>query len=164
MARPTKAQVEQRTLEVLGIRLQGAAFWDVKEMIREREQALEKDDKQPNPWKLAEGAKSLSDGQIWRYIAKADKLMISDLLASRKKMLRRHRARREYLYGAAVQQGDVRAALSVLDSDARLCGLFPATSMELTGKRGKPLLPTLEEMVAALDREEKTNEDEPRED
>jgi hypothetical protein len=124
--RPTKAQVEQRVVEVLTIRLAGAQFWDVKELIRERESALVNEGEPPNPWQLAEGQKPLSDGQIWRYIRKADDAIVSSVRASRKKLLRLARARREYLYGLAVNQGDIRTALAVEDSKAKLCGLFDA--------------------------------------
>lgn len=116
--RPTKAQVEQRVAEILSIRLAAAQIWDVREYVREKEQ------EDGSPWQLAKDQKPLSDSQLWRYIHKADQEISSSVLASRKKALRRHKARREYLYGLAVHQGDVRAALSVLDSDAKLFGLF----------------------------------------
>src|SRR5262245_26712921 len=116
--RPSKAQIEQRVAEVLAIRLAGAQLWDVREYVREKEA------EDGSPWRLAEGQKPLSDSQLYRYIAKADKLLLSNCRASRRKMIRRHQARREYLYGLAVNQGDIRAALACLDSDAKLRGLF----------------------------------------
>lgn len=116
--KPSKAQVEQRVNEVLAIRLAGAQLWDVREYVREKEQ------EDGSPWRLDEGQKPLSDSQLYRYIARADKLIASSSLASRKKLLRLHQARREYLYGLAVNQGDIRAALACLDSTAKLRGLY----------------------------------------
>jgi hypothetical protein len=116
--KPTKAQVEQRVADVLAIRLAGAQLWDVREYVREKEA------EDGSPWRLADGQKPLSDSQLYRYIDRADKCIASACLASRKKLLRRHRAQRQYLYGLAVSQGDVRAALACLDSEAKLAGLF----------------------------------------
>jgi hypothetical protein len=54
---------------------------------------------------------------------KAEKLISESCRASRKRLLRRHLARRRSLYSKAVLQGDVRAALACLDSEAELLGL-----------------------------------------
>jgi hypothetical protein len=116
----TKAQVEQRVQEVLRIRLDGAEFWDVREYAREKEH------EEGSPWQLAEGQKPLSDGQLWRYMARADKLIAESCRASRKKLLRRHLAQRRNLFAKAVSQGDIRVALATLDSEAKLQGLFPS--------------------------------------
>src|SRR4051794_2556667 len=94
--KPTRAQIEQRVNEVLAIRLAGAQLWDVREYVREKER------EDGSPWRLAEGQNPLSDSQLYRYLDRADKLITSSSLASRKKLLRLHRARREYLYGLAV--------------------------------------------------------------
>jgi hypothetical protein len=124
--KPTKAQVEQRVAEVLSIRLAGAQLWDVREYVREKE------GEDGSPWRLADGQKPLSDSQLYRYIDRADKLIASGCRASRKKLLRRHRAQRQYLYGVAVTQGDVRAALACLRDEAELLGLYPAKKVEQT--------------------------------
>src|SRR5215472_1590996 len=116
--RPTKAQVQQRVGEILRIRLDGAEIWDIREYVREKEQ------EEGSAWQLAEGQTPLSDSQLWRYIAKADKEVAASCRASTKKALRRHLASRRNLYAKAVSQGDVRAALSCLDSEAKLLGLF----------------------------------------
>src|SRR5579871_5099200 len=110
MPRPTKAQLEQRVGEILSIRVAGAQFWDVRQYVAEKEAAGEQ------PWAIAEGGKPVSGRTLWRYIASADKLLESSVVTQRKKALRRHKARREYLYAMAVNQGDTRAALAVLDS------------------------------------------------
>src|SRR5262245_29691039 len=104
--KPTKAQAEQRVNEVLSIRLAGAQPWDVREYVREKE------GEDASPWRMPRRQKPLSDGQLYRYIDKADRRIASACLASRKKLLRRHRAQRQYLYGLAVHQGDIRAALA----------------------------------------------------
>jgi hypothetical protein len=122
--------MEQRVAEIADIRLQGATFLNAKEFIRERECAPVAEGETPSPWLLPERGKPLSDGQIWRYIAKADRLNSSGIRASRKKNQRLHKARRWYLYARAVEQGDVRAALSVLDSLAKLDGLLDAEAVE----------------------------------
>jgi hypothetical protein len=118
--RPTKAQVEARVAEILRIRLDGAEIWDVREYVREKEQ------EDCSPWQLPEGAKSLSDSQLWRYIAKVDKVIAESCRASRKKLLRRHQAQRRNLYARAVIAGDVRTALACLDSEAKLQRLHDA--------------------------------------
>ena len=117
--KPTKAQVQLRTEEILRIRLDGAEAWDVREYVHEKE-------KEPgSPWELVEAGKPLSDSQLWRYIAKADALIAESCRASRKKLLRRHLAQRRNLYAKAVSQGDLRAALAAADSEAKLLDLFP---------------------------------------
>jgi hypothetical protein len=117
-AKATKAIVARRVEEVLRIRLDGAEFWDVREYAREKEQEA------GSAWELPKGGKPLSDGQLWRYIGMADKLIAESCRAHRKKLLRRHLAQRRNLFAKAVSQGDVRAALACLDSEAKLTGLF----------------------------------------
>jgi len=117
-AKPTKAQVEARVHEILRIRLDGAEFWDVREYVREKEQ------EEGSPWELAQGQKPLSDSQLWRYIARADREVTASCRASRKKLVRRHLAQRRNLFAKAVSAGDYRAALAAAESEAKLQGLF----------------------------------------
>jgi hypothetical protein len=140
----TKAQAKSRVEEILRIRLDGAEIWDVREYVREKER------EEGSPWHLAEGQKPLSDSQLWRYMAAADKLIAESCRASRKKLLRRHLAQRRNLYAKAVSQGDVRAALAVLRDEAELLRLYPSRNLQLTGKGGAPIYPPLEAIVAAL--------------
>jgi hypothetical protein len=119
-ARPTRAQVEARVTEILRIRLDGAEIWDIREYVREMEQ------KEGSPWQLAEGQKPLSDSQLWRYIARADREVAASCRASRKKLVRRHLAQRRNIFGKAMSAGDYRAALAAAESEARLQGLFDA--------------------------------------
>jgi hypothetical protein len=142
----TKAQVEARVTELLRIRLDGAEFWDVREYVREREQ------EDGSPWRLAEGQKPLSDSQLWRYLARVDRLIAASCRASRKKLLRRHLAQRRALYAKAVSQGDTRAALACVRDEAELLGLYPPKRTEVAGPAGGPLIFSVEEAVAA-DRE-----------
>jgi hypothetical protein len=102
-----KAQVQTRVEEVLRIRLDGAEFWDVREYAREKEREA------GSVWELPPGGKPLSDGQLWRYIGRADRLIAESCRASRQKLLRRHLAQRRNLFAKAVSAGDYRAALAV---------------------------------------------------
>ncbi len=114
----TKAQVQARVEEVLAIRLDGAEFWHVREYAREKER------EEGSAWHLDDGAKPLSDGQLWRYVGMADKLIAQSCRASRQKLLRRHLAQRRNIFGKAMSAGDYRAALAAAESEARLEGLF----------------------------------------
>jgi len=116
--KPSKAIITRRTEEVLRIILDGAEVgWDLCEYVREQEKT------EGSIWFVAEGEKPLSYSQIRRYAVKAEKLIAESCRASRKKLLRRHLARRRNLYAKAVSQGDIRAALAVLDSEAKMLGL-----------------------------------------
>jgi hypothetical protein len=138
----TKATLERRIEEVLRIRLDGAEFWDVREYAREKEQEA------GSAWELKPGGKPLSDGQLWRYVARADRLIAESCRVSRKKLLRRHLAQRRNLFAKALLAGDYRAALSAARDEAELLGLYPARRAEVTGKGGAPIvLNVVEEVV-----------------
>jgi hypothetical protein len=121
----TKAQVEARVNEVIRIRLDGAEIWDLRNYVREKEQEA------GSPWQLAEGQRPLSDSQLWRYLAEADKRLAESCRASRKRLLRRHLARRRNLYTRALAQGDIRAALAAARDECELLGLYPSPDHEL---------------------------------
>jgi hypothetical protein len=131
--RATRAQVLQRVEEVLRIRLDGAEFWDVREYAREKEKEA------GSAWELKDGAKPLSDGQLWRYVGRADELIAASCRSSRKRLLRRHLAQRRNLTAKAISAGDYRAALAALRDEAELQKLYPSRRVELTGKRGGPV-------------------------
>jgi hypothetical protein len=145
-SRATKAVLAQRVVDVLRLRVQGAAFWDVCEWVREREQ------EKGSPWHLPEGDKPLSNGTLWRLIARADRMAAENYRASAKRLLRRHLVRREHLYSVAVLQGDVRAALAVLADAAALEGLYPPKKIAPTNPAGDQPYASLsdEERIAAL--------------
>jgi hypothetical protein len=101
-----------------------------------------------SPWQLAEGETPLSRSQIYRYAAKAEALIQESCRTSRKRLLRKHRAQRRYLYALAVQQGDVRAAAGVLRDLAELEGLYPSKNVRVQGPAGGPIvLQIVEELV-----------------
>jgi hypothetical protein len=126
----TRAQVQTRVEEVLRIRLDGAEFWDVREYAREKEREA------GSAWELPPGGKPLSDGQLWRYIARADRLLAESCRASRKKLFRRHLAQRRNLYAKATSAGDYRTALAVLRDEAELQGLYPPKKVAHTDPSG----------------------------
>ena len=64
-------------IEGLAEGMEGAMLHDLRKYVREKEQ------EEGSPWRLPEGAQPLSDSQIWRYTAAADKLMAQNLRASR---------------------------------------------------------------------------------
>jgi hypothetical protein len=149
MSKATKATVAQRVEEVLRIRLDGAAYWDVLQYIAEKQQAGEA------PWTIPEGGKPIAGRTVWWYIHKADQLLAETFRkeAGRKKLFRRHLARRENLYAKAVLQGDIRTALAVLQDAADLEGLYPPKKVAPTNPQGDAPYDgglTDEERVAAL--------------
>ena len=81
----------------------------------------------------------MSDGQLWRYIGRADRLIAESCRASTKKLLRRHLAQRRNLFAKAVSAGDLRTALAAAQDEARLLNLYPSGRLELTGKAGGPM-------------------------
>jgi len=127
----TKAVVAQRVNEVLKLRLGGAEFLDIREYAAAPEQA----------W-------GVSDTQLWRYIREADALCKEHFDAKAEHLLTRHLLQRRTLYAHAMGAGDFRTALAVLQDEAKLEGLYPATKTELTGKGGAPIvLNVVEEVV-----------------
>ena len=119
------ATVAKRVEEVLRIRIDGAAFHDVVLFASE------------NGWEI-------SDRQVTTYIQRADKLLVERQDKSRKKIIARHLAQRQALYARAVNAADYRTALAVLDSEAKMRGLF-ASESEL-----KQLLKLATEQAARL--------------
>jgi hypothetical protein len=126
----TKAQILTRTEEILRIRLDGAQIYDVREYVRQKER------EEGSAWHLAPAAKPLSDSQLWRYMARADKMMAESCRASAKKLHRRHLAQRRHLYGKAVLSGELDTALRVLRDEAELLGLYPPRKTALTNPAG----------------------------
>jgi hypothetical protein len=131
----TKAEVLKRVEEVFKLRLGGAEFADIREYARAPEQGWD-----------------VSDSQLWRYIAAADRLVKERFDARAEHLLHRHLLQRRALYAHAMGAGDFRTALAVLQDEAKLEGLYPATKTELTGTGGGPVRFALEDAVTA-DRE-----------
>src|SRR5215813_12036155 len=105
----TKAEVLKRVEEVFKLRLGGAEFADIRDYAAAQEQA----------W-------GVSDTQLWRYIAAADKLVKERFDAKAEHLLARHLLQRRTLYAHAMGAGDFRTALAVLKDEADLEGLYTA--------------------------------------
>jgi hypothetical protein len=118
----SKATVLLRLTEIWRIRLDGASIIDVAEYVAEQEQT------DGSPWKLAEGETPLSRRQIERYVQRADQAIAASTRERRRQTLVKHLARREHMYARAMNAGDVRTALAVADSEAKLRGLFDVPS------------------------------------
>ena len=125
MAKADKALSARRADDILRIRLDGAEFLDVRDFVREKEKDA------ASLWFLAEGEKPLSDSQLYRYIQRADELMVQHLSHERGKLIREHRAKRRHLYSRAALAGDVGNALRCLRDEAELLGLYPSAETEL---------------------------------
>ncbi len=126
----TGEQKRRRVEEVLKIRLDGAEIWDVREYVREKEQ------EKGSLWELPPDGKPLSDSQLWRYMADADKLIAESCRASRKKLIRRHLAQRRNLFAKAVSAGDYRTGLAIGKDKAELEGLYPPQKVAPTNPDG----------------------------
>jgi hypothetical protein len=140
-AKPTKAEVQMRTEEILRIRLDGAEMWDVREYVREKEREL------GSLWELPPAEKPMSDSQLWRYIARADTLIAESCRASRKKLFRRHLAQRRNLYAKAVSAGDYRTALAIARDEGELLALYPSKKVQFSGSKDEPLTVNVEAMT-----------------
>lgn len=101
----TNAVVAGRVEEILRIRLDGAAFADIRDYAGQ------------NGW-------GLSDSQLKKLIRKSDELLKERDDRSRARAIRLHVARRESLYARSVAAADYRTALAVLADDAKLRGLY----------------------------------------
>src|SRR5215203_4813642 len=98
------ATVALRVAEVLRIRLDGAQLHDVVQFASE------------NGW-------GISDRQVSTYIRRADDLL-ADRQEKSRRLLARHIAQREALFARAVNASDLRTALAIADSTAKMQGLF----------------------------------------
>jgi hypothetical protein len=117
-----KALTEARCISLVRVLLDGAEpRWDLCEFVREQE--LERG----SCWFVGEGESPLSYSQIRRYCAKAEERILKSSRTTPKRQLRLHLAKRRALYAKAIQQGDIRAALSCVDSEAKLLGMFDTT-------------------------------------
>jgi hypothetical protein len=116
----TAATIRARVEDVLRILLDGAQPWDIRQYVSGREAAG------APPWAVPQGSKPLSERQIRRYCDQADRLIAESCRTHRKQLLRRHLAQRRNLLARALNIGDLRTALAVLDSLAKLLALFPS--------------------------------------
>src|SRR5262245_57480695 len=133
----TKAEVVKRIEEVFTLRLGGAEFADIVQYASAPEQN----------W-------NVSRRQLWNYIAAADQLVKERFDARAEHLLNRHLLQRRTLYAHAMGAGDFRTALAVLQDEAKLEGLYPATKTELTGKDGTPIVLNIKEETISAPRSE----------
>lgn len=132
--RASDARIAKRVEEFVQVILDGAEAHDLRLYVSERR--AEPD----SPWAPAAGEKPLSDRQIRRYAARAEVVIAESCRTSRKRLVRRHLARRRNLYAKAVSQGDIRTALAVLTDEARLMRLYdPAPVRQAAGGAAGPM-------------------------
>ena len=105
--RSTKAEVNRRIWEIYKLRLGGAEFPDLREYV----------DAPDHGWKV-------SNTQLRRYIAAADKLCERMFDAKASWLLSRHLLQRRQLYAHALGAGDFGTALRVLQDEAKLESLY----------------------------------------
>jgi hypothetical protein len=125
-----QAEIAARVQQVLTLRLDGAEIWDIVQYASE------------NAWGVGER-------QVRNYMARAMELIAKSLEQDRPKLLGEHIARRRNLYARAVTTGELRTALSCLQDEADLLGLYPAAkqTVEHTGEGGGPVRITSVEAV-----------------
>ena len=99
------AEVARRVEAVLRIRLDGAQHHDIVAYAEEQK------------W-------GVSDRQMRTYIRRADALLVERRDTNRRRLVARHCAQREALFARAVNGADYRTALAIVDSLAKLQGLF----------------------------------------
>jgi hypothetical protein len=113
-----KATVQARIEDLARIILDGAMPFQIGPYVSEREQAGEP------PWTIPEDGKPLCSRHIRRLVRRAETLIAETVRTNRKNLLHRHLAQRRRLFRMAVAADDVRTALAVLDSEAKLAGLW----------------------------------------
>ena len=102
----TAATVAGRVDAVLARRTAGATLTDIRAYAGE------------NRW-------GVSDSQLRKYIAHADRVLRPRRGKARKTVLAMHLARRTAIYARALAAGDLRTALAALTDEAKLLGLYP---------------------------------------
>ena len=138
--RSDKLEVAKRIDEVLAIRLGGAQRHEVLQFASEQ------------GW-------GLTDRQIDTYIRKADDLAIEQQEKSRRRLLGMHRAKRGALYARAINASDHGTALRVLDSEAKLLGLFPEPGAKEVAKVLTQQAKQIAELEARLASHKRDEED-----
>jgi len=108
-----RTTISQRVEEILRLRLDGAQFHDIVQYASEK------------GWGVGER-------MIRKYIAKADALLVERMDKNSEPVIARHIAQRQTLYARAVNAADSRTALAIIDSEAKLRGLFPEKELKKT--------------------------------
>jgi hypothetical protein len=115
-----KAEVAARVEAVFELRIGGAGFTDIREYARA---PTDRQGQKLPPW-------DVSDSQLWRYIAAADKLCKERYNAKADHLLARHLLRRERLYAHTLEVGDFKTALAILKDEAVLEGHYLRANAE----------------------------------
>ena len=108
----TKAEIQKRVEEIADLRVLGATATNVRQYAVEQ------------GW-------GVSERNVYRYIAEADKLVAKAVDKNRNKLLNFHRAARRALYARCMAVSDYGNAARVLKDEAELFGLYPPK--EVTG-------------------------------
>jgi hypothetical protein len=103
----TNAVVARRVEAVLRLRIDGATFADIREYAGNPTPP-------DTPW-------GVSDSQLWKYVAASDEMMKEQSKTKAGAYRRLSIGRRESLYARALQAGDYRTALAVLQDLSKLC-------------------------------------------
>lgn len=111
----SEAEVAQRVQAVITIRLEGALIWDVRNYA------------EAQGW-------GVSDSMLFKYIARADLLIAEAIKEDRETLIRKHIAKRRFLYGRAVTSGEYNTALAILKDEADLIGLYAPKKLEHSGE------------------------------
>jgi hypothetical protein len=153
--RPGKEIIAARVREIANVLLDGAVpGLDVVDFIRQRETETD------SPFFLGDDRQPLSYSQCRKIIKQAQRLISDTVKEDRQNLIDLHLARLRNLYAKAVAIADYRCALSILQDEAQLCGLYPAKRTEHTGANGQAL-PSLSAMVFAIIQAESKNGEQP---
>ncbi len=125
----TADEIRRRINALLEIRLAGAQF---HEICKYAATTPEEDDGSGRPW-------NVSQHQLRRYVARADRQLRRQTDEKRDTLISRHIAMRQLLYSRSLDAGDFRTALAVAADEAKLRGLYPEP---------KPTTPTVNVGVA----------------
>ena len=101
----TAAEVDRRVNEIFRLKLDGAQFHDIFQYASE------------NQWDLTER-------QVREYMRRADEMLRERRTRSRATLKAEHLAMRRALFARTVNAADYRTALAILDSEAKITGLF----------------------------------------
>ncbi|MBX9681419.1 MAG: hypothetical protein K2X38_21910 [Gemmataceae bacterium] len=107
--------------------LDGAATWDVCEFVAQEEKNPE------SPWFMQSGEQPRGYAAVMKVLRQAKAVIAAEGIGDREQLLQLHIAKRQAVYAKALEQGDMRAALACLDSEAKILGLFPKEQAR-TGK------------------------------
>lgn len=135
----TRRVVQLRIAYIMKMRLAGAEWYDLIKLVN----ANSDEPREPLPDGPGAEPWNVSRRTMERYVQLANRWMVKYADRDREATIVRHVAQRRALFNNAVDTGDYRLALSVLDSEAKLLGLYPKNPSAMTD----------EEIDAAIDAE-----------